>query len=370
MRKLFQDIETDPGRVKRPGNCQPIAAEGFMNRRDVLRAGLAAAVMELSDHPLIAADEVSRVMTVRGPIALEPMGPTLPHEHVLVDFIGAARVSRDRYDADEDVRAALPHLRRIRQQGIGTLVECTPAYLGRDPILLRRLAEASGLHILTNTGYYGANGGEHLPAHARTESTDELATRWLREWRAGIESSGIRPGFIKIGTDAGPLPEVNRKLVRAAARAHRASGLTIAAHTGDGTAAMQELEILREEGVAASAFVWVHAQNEPDADLHARAAERGAWVEFDGIGPGTIGRHIELVRAMKGRGLLGRVLLSQDAGWYHVGEPGGGAYRPYDTLMAAFVPALQAAGITAAEVDRLTVDNPHAAFAVGVRRAP
>jgi Phosphotriesterase family len=213
---------------------------------------------------LIAEVEGSRVVTVRGPIAPEQMGRTLPHEPILVDFIGAARVSRDRYDAGEVFRAALPHLRRIRDQGIGTLVECTPAYLGRDVTLLRRLAEASGLHLVTNTGSYGANGGQHLPEHARTESADELAARWLREWREGIEGSGIRPGFIKIGTDAGPLPEVNRKLVRAAARSHLASGLTIAAHTGDGTAAMQELEILREEGVAPSAFIWVHAQNEPD----------------------------------------------------------------------------------------------------------
>src|SRR5262249_31110615 len=138
--------------------------------------------------------------------------------------------------------------------------------------------------------------------HARTESPDELGARWLREWHEGIERSGIRPGFVKIGTDAGPLPEVDCKLVRAAARVHLASGLTIAAHTGDGAAAMQELEILREEGVHPSAFIWVHAQNESDAASHAKAASEGAWLEFDGIGPKTIDRHIDLVRIMKGRG--------------------------------------------------------------------
>ena len=72
---------------------------------------------------------------------------------------------------------------------------------------------------------------------------------------------------------------------------------------------------------------------------------------------------------MKGRGLLGRVLLSHDAGWYHVGEPGGGEFRPYDTLLAEFVPALRAAGLTEAEVHRLTVDNPRDAFTIRVRRA-
>ena len=48
--------------------------------------------------------------------------------------------------------------------------------------------------------------------------------------------------------------------------------------------------------------------------------------------------------AMKADGLLGHVLVSHDAGWYHVGEPGGGEFRPFDTLFTTFVPALKAAG--------------------------
>jgi phosphotriesterase-related protein len=340
-----------------------------MNRRDVLKAGVALGLTGMAPRPLLAEveDDQPRVMTVMGPIPAGEMGTTLPHEHVLVDFIGADKVDRNRYDADEVYKIALPHLRRIREQGVRTLVECTPAYLGRDPALLRRLAEASGLHLLTNTGYYGANGGKHLPPHARTEDADALAARWLREWREGIEGTGIRPGFLKIGTDAGPLPEVNRTLLRAAARVHRQSGLTIAAHTGDGRAAIEQLDLLREEGVDASAWIWVHANAERDAARHVEAAKRGAWVEFDGVGPKAIDSHVKLVLALKGHGLLGRVLLSHDAGWYHVGEPGGGTFRPFDTLIADFIPALREAGLTEAEVRRLTVENPRSAFAYRVR---
>src|SRR5262249_49030158 len=181
--------------------------------------------------------------------------------------------------------------------------------------------------------------------------------------------TGVRPGFINLGADAGPLPEVHRKLVRAAARTHRESGLTIAAHSGDGVAALEALEILREEGLSGSAFIWVHANNEADKRRHVRAAKSGAWVEFDGIGPKEIDRHVELVRSMKMAGHLGRVLLSHDAGWYHVGEAEGGACRPYDTLMAEFVPALRAAGFSQAEVRHLIEENPRDAFAVRVRTA-
>jgi phosphotriesterase-related protein len=308
-------------------------------------------------------------MTVTGPVDAEKLGATLPHEHVLVDFIGAEKVSRERYDRDEVFRVVLPHLREVERTGCRALVECTPAYLGRDPVLLKRLAEATGLHLLTNTGYYGARGGQHLPPHVQQESADRLAERWLSEWKSGIEGSGVRPGFIKIGVDRGPLTSTNRKLVRAAARAHLECGLTVACHTGDGDAAMEEMAILREEGVDPSAWIWVHAQNAKDRKLHRQAARRGGWVELDGIRPKSIERHVALVRNMKQDGLLDRVLLSHDAGWYSVGEPGGGKFRSYTTLFEQFLPALKKAGFSDEEICLLTVTNPAEAFAVRVRTA-
>jgi phosphotriesterase-related protein len=305
------------------------------------------------------------VQTVTGSIPPARLGLTLMHEHVLVDFIGADQVSPQRYDANHVFTTVLPHLLQARQHGCVTLVECTPAYLGRDVRLLKRLAEASGLHILTNTGYYGAAKDKHLPRVAFTESADQLAARWTREVEQGIDGTSIKPQFMKIGVDEAPLSDVDRKLVRAAATTSRTTGLTIASHTGTGLAAMAELEVLDAAGVPASRFIWVHAQNERDATFHARAAKAGAWVEFDGISESSVARHVELVVQMKAQGLLGRVLVSHDAGWYHVGEPGGGQFRPFDTLFTKFIPALREAGVTGAEVTRLLVDNPRQALTGG-----
>ena len=110
--------------------------------------------------------------------------------------------------------------------------------------------------------------------------------------------------------------------MEAAAIAHKATGLPIASHTVDGAAAHQELDILDAHGVSAGAFIWVHAHNESDDAPLKRAAERGAWVEFDGIGPDSVDRHVQLVKMMADAGHLGRVLVSHDAGWYHVGRRG------------------------------------------------
>jgi predicted metal-dependent phosphotriesterase family hydrolase len=309
------------------------------------------------------------VQTVTGPVPAVRLGVTLMHEHVLVDFIGADQVSPHRYDAKHAFTTVLPHLLQARKNGCNTLVECTPAYLGRDVALLKLLSETSGLHILSNTGYYGAAKDKHLPRHAFTESADQLAARWMREFERGIDGTPIKPAFMKIGVDEAPLSDVDRKLVRAAALTSRNTGLPIASHTGTGLAALSELEVLDGAGVPASRFIWVHAQSERDAAFHTRAAKAGAWVEFDGISESSIARHVELVTQMKAQGLLGRVLVSQDAGWYRVGEPGGGHFRPFDTMFTSFVPALTAAGVTSDEVRQLLVDNPRQALTGGSSRS-
>jgi len=300
--------------------------------------------------------------TVAGPIALADLGWTLMHEHLLVDFIGASEVSPSRYDADAVFKTVLPHLRQARDLGCRTLVECTPAYLARDPRLLRRLAEASGLHIVTNTGYYGAAKDKFVPPHAYSETAEALAARWAREWTDGIEGTGIKPGFMKIGVDEGKLSDIDAKLVRAAALTHRATGLPIASHTGNGIAAFEQLDLLQAAQVPLGSFIWVHAQSEKDAAFHIGAAKRGAWVEFDGVSEASVTRHVELVSRMKTAGLLDRVLVSHDAGWYRPGEPGGGAFRPFDTVFTTFVPALAAAGFSEGEVRQLFVENPRRAL--------
>lgn len=279
----------------------------------------------------------------------------LVHEHILVDFIGADEIRPGRYDPDEVFRVARPKLDEVRKLGCVRLLECTPNYLGRDARLCRRLEQATGVEIWTNTGLYGAANHKYVPAFARRETAEELARRWIAEYEQGIDS--VRPRFIKTGVNKAPLDELDRKLVRAAALTSRATGLTVASHTGDGAAALEQLEIFAAEGVAPEKFVWVHAQNERDHAIHERVGRAGAWVEFDGIGEKTADWHLSCVRHMAGAGLLGRVLISQDAGWYRVGEPGGGAYRGYTYIYTDFVPRLEPAWRR-----RLLWDNPIAAF--------
>ncbi|CAN5378369.1 aryldialkylphosphatase [soil metagenome] len=339
-----------------------------MDRRYFLTKATAIAGTALFPYSRLFAQSSQPIHTVLGPIAPSKLGSTLIHEHILVDFIGADQVSPERYDAEEAYQKALPFLQQVKQLGCTTLVECTPAYLGRDVQLLRRLSEASGLHIITNTGYYGAVQGKFIPEHAHQESEKQIAERWIREFNLGIENSGIKPGFIKTGVDKGALTDINKKLAAAAALTHLQTGLTISGHTGDGTAAMEQIEIIREKGVAPSAFRWVHAQNERDTAIHAKAARLGAWVEFDGISPESLEEHVNFVLDMKKEGLLNNTLISHDAGWYNVGDAEGGNFRSYQTVYDSFIPALQSKGFSKKEINQLMVTNPRESLTINIRK--
>ncbi|MCW3116813.1 MAG: phosphotriesterase [Chitinophagaceae bacterium] len=310
----------------------------------------------------------NQVMTVNGWMNADKMGFTLTHEHVLVDFAGADKIDPSRYDAEEVFRTALPKLLSVKEKGCKTFIECTPNYIGRDVKLLKRLSEASGLTILTNTGYYGAAGEKYLPAHAYTETAEQLAKRWIAEWENGIDGSGIRPGFIKSGVDNYPLSAAQKKIVEATAITHLATGLTIGIHTGNGQAAMEELRIIQSKGVAPQAWIWIHAQNETNRDVHMRAAKAGGWVSFDNINNDSVPSCLSFLKNMKDASLLDQVLLSHDSGWYHVGESQGGNYNDYNTIFDKLIPAMKENGFTEKDLQQLFFINPSRALAVSVRK--
>lgn len=311
-----------------------------------------------------AAHSEFTIMTVTGAASPFNIGPMLPHEHVMVDFIGADKIQAGRYNQDEVFNTVLPHLQNLKAAGCRAMAECTPDFLGRDPLLLKRLSEASGLKIITNTGLYGAAGHKYLPAYVETTSAGQLAEIWIREFRNGIGNTGIRPGFIKSGVDKGPLTALQKKIVKAAALTSKDTGLPIWIHTGDGAAALEEAEILKSEGVFLGKYTWVHAQNEKDLSIHEQLAKAGAFISLDGLNKNSAEDYISRLTFLKDKGLLQQVLLSHDAGWYHVGEPGGGNFRDYNFLWIAFIPMLKEKGFTEQDIRKLTVSNPARALTI------
>jgi len=311
-----------------------------------------------------------KVITVLGEIPASEMGITLTHEHVLVDFAMIDSITPNRYNKDSVIMKVLPYFEELKPFKVATFVDCTPEFMGKDPQLLAELSRKTGINILTNTGWYAADNQRHIPHEINDMSAEDIAKIWIEEAKNGIGNTGIKPGFIKIGINDSQLTEADKKLVAAACLTHLETGLTIMSHTGRASAALAQLQILKQYGVDPSAFIWAHAMVESSKDNILAISQMGCWVAFDGIHEEmvTIIRFTDLLHFMKSTRQLNRVLLSHDAGWYQPGKPNGGEIRPYTALFNFLIPYVMSEGFTQKDIDQIIIKNPAEAFAVRVRK--
>ena len=337
----------------------------FLRDAALLTVGAAANALPTSQAPDMF------VQTVLGPVPASKLGVTLVHEHVMCDFIGADQTNRHRWEVEAVVKRMLPVFRQLKERGVTGFIDCTPAYIGRDPRVLKQLAQETGLHIVTNTGYYGGADDKFVPKHAYGATPDQLADLWVAEFVDGIEDTGVKPGFMKIGIDeikasSDRLSPIDEKLVRASARASRRTDLSVTCHTGGGPAGLAATKIFIEERADPGRFIVAHSDGH-GLPINRAVAALGAWVSFDGIGRQPLESHLKLVHAMTERH-ASRLLLSQDSGWYWVGQQNGGEIRNFNYMSDVFLPALRSSGISEATIRRLTVENPANAFAIRFRR--
>ena len=159
-----------------------------MDRRIFLKSALLGLIGYYVKFPAFAKGQDSGyIMSVNGKLNTTDLGTTLSHEHVLVDFTKGIS-GEIWWDQEEVIRVVLPYLLELKEQGCQTIFEFTPSFIGKDVKLLKKLAEASGLHIVTNTGYYGARNNKFMPSHAFHESAPDLASRWIKDFEQVCEN--------------------------------------------------------------------------------------------------------------------------------------------------------------------------------------
>ena len=254
-----------------------------------------------------------------------------------------------------------PYLAEALDKGFGLLFECSSIGVGRNVPIITQVAEASGLPVVVPTGVYGR--ADFAPPEHRNMTEDELAALIANEIVEGIESTGVKAGFIKIATDSGAMTPLMERILRAAGRAAVETGAAVASHTPTGSNAIRQVEILRSISPAIR-FIWVHAQNENNRNVHRQVAALGGYIEFDNLGwnPGQDSMLIAAIRDLLDVGYGDRILLSHDAGWYRPGVSNGGTQKPYTYLVDTFVAKLRSAGLGEATIRMITETNPIRAF--------
>lgn len=299
-----------------------------------------------------------RVRTVVGDVAPGELGRVYCHEHLLT------RPGPQVPGADGDLRLddeqrALEELRRFAAAGGGALVEVTTAEFGRDAAGLARLAGASGVAVVCTTGHVSE---EYWRGVLELEQATEagLAAEFVRELVEGIEETGVRAGMIKAGTSLDGATPTERKVIRAAANAQRATGAPITTHTSAGTGALEQVQLLGAAGASLDRVCIGHLDRRLIWEEHLELAHAGVFLGYDCVSkeqyaPDEL--RAEFIVRLVDEGFGDRICLSGDLARRSYLTSWGGA-PGYAYILERFLPLLRRLGLSESQALALVVDNP------------
>lgn len=256
---------------------------------------------------------MANINSVTGAIDSTQLGPTLTHEHLRVRSVEVATQFPHLYDRNEELQLAKEQVLAVRQAGIQTI--CDPSVMGqdRDVLFMKEVSECTGVTIIAATGMYTCR---DLPEPLRNKSIDYIAELFIRDIEVGIQNTEIKAGFIKCATDVqGITPDVE-KIIRAAARAHRRTGVPIMTHTHAASRnGLDQLDLLEDEGVTARAVVIGHSGDTHDMDYLSQLLNRHAYLGIDrfglSVGISNQERPAMLLKLIR-QGCHRQLLVSQD----------------------------------------------------------
>jgi phosphotriesterase-related protein len=315
------------------------------------------------------------VNTVLGPKKASELGKTLVHEHLLIGWPGWDGDSAFPFNRKEAVKICCDVLEKLKALGVKTFVDPCPSDLGRDVEFMAECSQKTGMNVICATGYYKENlGGSHFRFRAEfgVDITSEIAELYQKELSEGIGSTGIKAGLIKCATGLNAITHYEECLLRAAARAQKATGSPIITHTDQGSLGDKQLEIFLAEGVKPDRVAIGHSDDRADLAYHVGILDKGAFLSFDRFGleilfPNKL--RIASLIALLGIGYAKQMLISHDTVNCWRGRPLPSHMLPVITdweptyIFRVVLPKLREAGYGEETVEQLLVENPQRFFA-------
>jgi 5-phospho-D-xylono-1,4-lactonase len=309
------------------------------------------------------------IRTVTGDIEDTELGFTYAHEH-LIGSPPPAAAARDPDLVIQDERLALEETLLAHKVGVRGLYEASAWDYGRNPLALREISERTGVRIIACAGF---NKGEWFADRIADWPLERIEEQIVSDVTQGMDGTDVRGGVIKFGTGYNHISPVEERVLRAAARAHRRTGAVLHGHTETGTMALEQLDLLRDEGVDPRRVGLVHLMRNPDPWLHRQIAATGAYLCYDGFSKIKYfpeSTRIDLLVSMIEAGYEHQLVLGGDLArrsdlTTYSGGPGLGYLA--GRWLPRFEAELAERGYPPARVaelrTRLFVDNPAAYFA-------
>jgi phosphotriesterase-related protein len=293
------------------------------------------------------------------------------HEHIVTRSPGVHENWPHLFDRDAILSIADRKMADLYRRGIRTIVDLTTVDLGRDIDLIVAVARRSRVQVIVATGvwwmpqrYFGSHG------------IDEVAELFIRDITVGIGTSGIKAAIIKCATDTAGVTPVIENVLRASARAQKATGVPISTHTwAAGRSGEAQQAIFAQEGVDLRRVIIGHSGDSEDLGYLRGLMERGSMIGMDRFGLDHFlptAKRVEVLVRLCAEGYAGKMVLSHDANCWTdmLSEDDKRRTRPlwhYNHISDDILPALRAAGVTEDQIQQMLVRNPQAIFAAASR---
>jgi phosphotriesterase-related protein len=298
------------------------------------------------------------------------------HEHLVVGMPGWESDTRiPRPEFRDMVAKCVDRIQELQDGGYDTIIDPCPSDLGRNVDLFGEVAARTGFNIIFAAGLYnehmGASPYWNIVRMSNPEPEKRLCDVLVNEIENGVGKTGLKPGILKVGTTTPPMTDYEKYVFRAVAMASKLTGVPITTHT-DGVLGEEQLSCLMCEGVAPERVVIGHSCGNPDHHYHMNIIGKGAYLGFDRWGSKNFipdETRIQSLLKIREKGALNRIVISHDSVCCWLGDmiplsvwPDMHTANHPLRFKNVIEPMLKDAGVTAAEIDTMIVDNPRAYF--------
>ena len=320
----------------------------------------------------------STVNAAAGPIAVDALGVTLMHEHLLIGYPGwEADTLRPGPSRQEIIAISIDKIQAMQDHGIQSMLDPCPNDLGRDVTFAAEVSARTGFNIICATGLYKEKEGGAPHWHFTRNvgrGVEVMAELFIHELTQGIGETGVKAGIIKVATGTGTITDYEYDVLSAAAIAAVETGAPITTHTDQGTMGVEQQAFLVSKGVPAHRIIIGHSCGSADLDYHLGILGKGSYLGFDRFGLDILvpdEQRVDALVALLIKEQEQRIVVSHDSVWCTRGMP-----IPREMIEAMdpdklfdpthfhrnIIPQLLARGVGQSQIDAMLIDNPRRFF--------